>query len=231
MKISHKDIKGLFRNYLKDRFPVSRAKCPLPEDITACLRGNISKKRRNQIIDHIFNCAYCHEEFEFAFKILREEEKFINDLSTIVKEKKRSEEKKYFQFFPFRQSWLYSLILIIAVAMLTLLVKDMTEERRYRGANALSITLVTPDQKVILRNQLKFEWENIQNSDYYILEVFDESLYPIWKSNKITVNSTLLSKEITNRLIKHKTYYWMITAILRDGKSIESRLQDFRISD
>lgn len=231
MKINHKDIKGLLRSYLEDRFPVSRAKCPLPDDITAFLRGKISKKRRNQIIDHIFHCAYCHEEFEFALKIIREEEKFINDLRTIVKEKEISKEKKHLQFFPFRPSWLHSLILITVVAMLTLLVKNITEERKYRGADTLSIALVTPNQKVTLRNQLKFEWVDIQNSDYYILEVFDESLYPIWKSNKITVNSTQLSKEITNRFLKHKTYYWMITAILRDGKIIESRLQDFRISD
>lgn len=231
MKINHKDIKGLFKSYLEDRLPVSRAKCPLPDDITACIRGESTKKRRNQIIDHVLHCAYCHEEFEFALGIIRGEEKFIKDLGSIVQEKKKSRKKEYLQFFPFRPSWLHSLILITVVVMLTLLVKDMTEERKYRGSETLSITLITPNKKATLRYQLKFEWEDIQNSDYYILEVFDESLYPIWKSDKITVNYTLLSQEITNRFLIHKTYYWMITAFLTDGKTIESKLQDFRISD
>ena len=75
MKISHKDLKGLYRSYLEDRLPVSRAKCPSPQDFTAGLRGESSKNRRNQIIDHIFQCTYCHEEFEFILKTIREEKK------------------------------------------------------------------------------------------------------------------------------------------------------------
>ena len=115
--------------------------------------------------------------------------------------------------------------------MISFLVKNISEERKYRGAESRSVMLITPNKKTTLKTQLEFEWEHVQNSDYFILEIFDESLYPIWNSDKITVNHTLLSEEITNRLLKQKTYYWMVTAFLSDGKTIESRLQGLVISD
>jgi len=231
MKISHRDLKELYRDYLEDKPPVSRAKCPSPQDITACLRGERSKNRRNRIIDHIFQCAYCHEEFEFALEIIREEEKFIHDLSTIIKENNHGKKNKFFQLYPFRPAWIYGFIFIIGVVLISLFVHNISEERKYRGAEPQSVTLITPNKKTILKTQLEFEWKHVQNSDYFILEIFDESLYPIWKSDKITINHTLLSDEITNRLLIQKTYYWMVTAFLSDGKTIESRLQDFVISD
>ena len=231
MKISHKDLKELYRGYLEDERPVSRAKCPLPEDITACLRGEISKKRRHDIVDHILRCVYCHEEFEFALETIREESKFIHDLNRLIQEKKFEKKYRFFQFFPFRPSWLYSLVLIIGVSLITLLVINITEEYKYRSAESPSVILTAPINNVTPKTQLKFEWKEIQNSEYYILEIFNESLYPTWKSGKITLNYTLLPEEITNRFLKNKTYYWMITAYLIDGKTIESRLQDFIISD
>jgi hypothetical protein len=231
MKISHKDLKELYRSYLEDELPVSRDKCPLPEDIAAWLRGEISKKRRHQIIDHIFHCVYCHEEFEFALETIREEKKFIHDVDTIFQEIKHKKENKFFQFFPFRLSWLYSLILITGVVLITLLVKNITQEHKYRGSESNSVILISPNKNAILKAQLRFEWKDIQNADYYILEIFDESLYPAWESDKIIVNNTLIPEEIINKFVKKKSYYWMVTAVLSDGKTFESRLQNFIISD
>jgi hypothetical protein len=231
MKISHKDLKELYKSYLEDKIPGSRAKCPLPEGITACLRGESSKKRKNQIIDHIFHCVYCNEEFEFALETIREERKFIQNLDAIMQKKKNKKEYNFFQFFLFRPTWLNSLILIIGIVLVTLLVKNIAEDHKFRGAESKSVMLIAPNKKTTLQAQIEFEWKDVQNSDYYILEIFDESLFPIWKSSEITANHTLLPKEISNRFFEHKTYYWMVTAYLSDGKTIESRLLDFVISD
>lgn len=231
MKISHNNLTRLYRSYLEDKIPISRAKCPSPQDITAFLRGECSKNRRNQIIDHIFQCAYCHQEFEFALLTIREEGKFMHELSTLIYEKRHRKKKNSLGLFSFRFSWLYSLIFIAAVVLITLLVKNVSEEHKYRGNESSSIALITPNSKTKLDKNLKFEWQHFQNTDYYILEIFDETLYPIWKSDKIVLNQILLSKTIRDRLLKQKTYYWMVTAFLSDGKIIESPLQDFMISD
>jgi hypothetical protein len=231
MKISRKNLLELYMDYLEDKPPVSRSKCPSPRDITVCLRGGSSKSKRNQIIDHIFQCVYCQEEFELILEILREEKRFINDLSTIIQEKTQRKENKFFKFHTFRPAWIYGFVFVIGAVLISLFVHNISEERKYRGTETHSVTLITPNKYAILKKHLKFEWKHVQNSDYYILEIFDDSLYPIWTSEKITVNHTSLSKEITNRLLKQKTYYWMVTAFLSDGKTIESRLQGLVISD
>jgi hypothetical protein len=231
MKINRKDLKELYRDYLEDNPPVSRAKCPSPQDITACIRGKGSKKTRAQIIDHIFQCGYCREEFHFILETIREEKNFIHDLSTIIQERGLRKKDKINPLFPLRLSWLYSLILMIGLVMITFLVKNISEERKYRGGNSQLLMLISPKKNTSLGKQLKFEWRPVQKSDYYILEIFDEALYPIWNSDKITVNHTLLPEKITNTLKEQKTHYWMVTAFLSDGKTIESRLQKFTISD
>jgi len=147
MKISHKDLKELYMDYLEDKPNVSRAKCPSPLDLTACLRGESTKKRRNQIIDHVFQCTYCHEEFEFALGIIREEKKFIHDLSTIIKEKNHRKENKFFQFHSFRPAWIYGFIFIIGVVLISLFVHNISEERKYRGTESQAVTLITPIEK------------------------------------------------------------------------------------
>ena len=128
MKINHKDIKELYISYLDYRPPISRSECPSPQDITACLRGKRSRKRRNQIIDHVFQCVYCHKEFEFALQTIREEGILIHDLDKIIQENRPSKKKKTYVFLPLRLSWLYSLILITAVVMITLLIKNFSGE-------------------------------------------------------------------------------------------------------
>ena len=231
MKINRKDLKELYMDYLEDKPSVPRTKCPSPQDITACLRGGSSVNKRNRIIDHVFQCAFCHKEFELILELVREEKKLIHDLNTIIQEKKQRRAKKSFRFLTFRPVWIYGFIFVIGVVLISMLVHNISEERKYRSAESHSVTLITPNKKVTLEEQLEFGWNHVQNSDYYILEIFDESLSPIWESDHITVNHASISETITNKLLKQKRYYWMVTAFLSDGKTIESRLQNFVISD
>jgi hypothetical protein len=231
MKINRKDLKELYMDYLEDKSPVSKVKCPSSQDIAACLRGERSRNKKNQIIDHIFQCDYCHEEFELILESIREEKKFIHYLNTIIKEKKQRKWKKSYKLHKFRPAWIYGFIFVVGVILISVFVYNISEERQYRGAESHSVTLIAPNKKVSLEKQLEFKWNHVQNSDYYILEIFDESLYPIWESDKIKRDHTSLSEEITVKFLKQKTYYWMVTAFLSDGKTIESRLQDFAISD
>ena len=77
------------------------------------------------------------------------------------------------------------------------------------------------------KSLLKFRWVEIKDSDYYIVELYDETLLPIWRSEKIFNNEIDLPKQILDRLVKNKKYFWMLTAYFPDGKKIESRLEYF----
>lgn len=232
MKINHKDLKRLYRNYLDDIQPISRANCPSPKDILDCLRNKYSKKKKNLILEHIVQCSYCYEEFKFVQETVRAEEKFIIDLQGLCPEKKqRRKNKFYLQAISFRPVWIYGLILITGAVLVSLLVRNISEEQKYRGNETHAVTLISPTAKTEQKAQLEFKWKDVHKSEYFILEIFDETLYPVWTSDRIKENQVILSKETTDILSKQKPYYWMVTAHLSDGKTIESRLQGFFVSD
>jgi hypothetical protein len=232
MKIKHNSLKKLYKGYLEDQFLGSRDKCPSPQDFIAHLRDACSKKKKNQIIDHVTQCPECLEELKFVLKTIREEEKFISDLKDLIPENKQSKKNKYYpQLISFRPLWIYGLIIISGAVLISHLVRNISQQEKYRGNVARSVTLISPTHKTEQKTQMGFKWEDVQESDYFILEIFDESLYPVWTSDKIKENYARLSEEITGILIKDKIYYWMVTAFLSDGKTIESRLQEFFISD
>jgi hypothetical protein len=224
-------LKELYKAYAEDTASVSRAKCPSPHIITACIRGDLSRKKRNQIIDHVFQCALCHEEFALILEILREEKKFIDDLSPIIQEKKQAKEKKFLRFPSLRPAWIYGFVFVSGAVLISIFIHNISEEYKYRGTDSHTFNLITPNKKVNLEKQLEFEWNQVNSADYYILEIFDESLSPIWESGHIKGNRLALSREFTKRLFIQKTYYWMVTAFLSDGKATESHLQNFVIVD
>jgi len=232
MKIKHNSLKKLYKNYLEDRSHGSRDRCPSPQDFIVYLRDECSKKQKNQIIDHITQCPECLEELNFALKTIREEKKLMSDLKDLIPENKQNNKNKFYpQLISFRPVWIYALIIITGVVLISYLVRNNSEQEKYRGNEAQSLKLISPTHKNEQKTQMGFEWEDVHDSDYFILEIFDESLYPVWTSDKIKENHATLSDEITAMLIKEKPYYWMVTAFLSDGKTIESQLQEFYISE
>ncbi|UCC40681.1 MAG: hypothetical protein JSV96_04340, partial [Candidatus Aminicenantes bacterium] len=105
------------------------------------------------------------------------------------------------------------------------------EKREYRGTNSKQIHLIEPINKKCSKSSLIFKWNFVKNSEYYVLELFDDTLYPVWKSQKIFKAQATLPLEISNRLKKDKAYFWMVIAFLNHGKKIESRLEKFTLTD
>lgn len=232
MKINHKELERLYKDFLEDIQPITRSECPLPQDFIDYVRNECSTKKKNLIIDHVAQCIYCFEEFKFVLEIVREEEKFINDLQDLIPKRKQRVKNKFRLYtISFRPIWIYGLIFIMGAVLISLLVRNISKEQKYRGNETHEVTLISPKVTTEQKTRLEFKWKEVNKSDYFILEIFDEALHPVWISDKIKVNQITLSEEISDMLSKHKTYYWMVTAYLSDAKTIESRLQEFSISD
>ncbi|MCK4264030.1 MAG: hypothetical protein KAX27_03720, partial [Candidatus Aminicenantes bacterium] len=105
------------------------------------------------------------------------------------------------------------------------------EKREYRGANQAKIILIEPINKKYSKFLLTFKWKKIENSDYYILEIFDKTLYPVWESKKIFKTRVVLPDEISSKLIKNNRYFWMVTAFLSDGSKTESIIKEFKVTE
>jgi hypothetical protein len=78
-------------------------------------------------------------------------------------------------------------------------------------------------------SKLVFRWNDILGTDHYILEIFDDTLLPFWKSPEIRENVFYPPQYLLIKFEKNKRYFWMVTAFDEKGKGIESRLEDFMI--
>jgi transposase-like protein len=244
MKIKNKDLIKLYKVHIMENIPHSRKSCPPSKEIISFFKSKTSEKQKSRIIDHITKCSSCAKEFEFMLQTRREEGKLIEGIDKLLQSeeniaaiKKRGGKKINYlnerrkSFFP-RLSWKYAFMLAgVAIIISTFLVFQNIGKREYRGPDYSQVRLIEPINGKYSKSLLVFKWNEFKNSEYYIIELFDEGLYQIWKSSKIYKNQATLPAEIAKRLNINKTHFWMVTAFLPDGRKIESEIEEFSLID
>jgi hypothetical protein len=231
MKIDHEEMKKLYEVYIAEKTSQKRKDCPSPELIFSLFQPNTSESIRNEILAHVLKCSHCTKDFQFILSTLREEKIFINDLEGVLKSARKVHKKEQgSKSFLFRLSWKYAFFLIGAVIIAVVFMLNLPNEHVYRGTNHKSIRLISPLDQYNLKSNLLFEWAMVEDADYFILEIFDESLYPIWKSEKITANRRNLPSYALAKLNPNNVYYWVVTAFMPNDRILESQLQKFELS-
>jgi len=244
IKIRNKELRNLYKAYIMENAPPSRKNCPPVKKIINSFESKIHEKQKTKIINHIANCFYCSQEFEFILETLRYEKRLNKEIYNILEfrsdrtyikkriEKYISHLKKIQKIFFPKFIWRYALLLLgIVIITSSIIIFQVSEKREYRGTNLQKINLIEPINGKYSKFFLPFKWNEYNDSYYYILELFDETLFPIWKSDKILSNHIVLPYKIAKKLGKNKTYYWMITAFLLDGEKIESDIKEFTVKD
>lgn len=243
MKINNKDLKDLYKAYIMENAPLSRKNCPQTKEIINLFRSKLSEKQKSKTIDHITNCYFCSQEFEFILQTLRQEKKLRDEIRRLLLSKKEAPlnkqgsekkindlRKKLIPFFP-RLSWKYASlfmgITVIISVLFALIIFYTHEKKDFRGQYLTPIKLIEPVKGKYQKSLLEFRWEEIKGVEYYILELFDETLLPIWKSKKIFNSHIVLPKKTGDSLAENKLYFWMLTAYFPDGRKIESRIENF----
>ena len=231
MKIDHEEMKTLYEVYIAEKTPQKGKDCPSPEMIFSLFHPNTTESIRNETLAHVLECSHCTKGFQLILSTLREEKKFINDIEAVFKPgKKEYKKKKRSKSFLFRISWKYAFFLIGAAIIAVVFMLNISNIHVYRGTNHKSISLISPLDQHYLKSNLLFEWETVENANCFIIEIFDESLYPIWKSEKITGNRMNLPRDALAKLDSSKMYYWLVTAFMPNDLILESQLQKFEIS-
>ena len=231
IKIDHEEMKKLYEAHIAEKSPQKGIDCPSPELISSLLKPNTSESIGNETLAHVLTCSHCTKEFQLILSTLRVEKKFLNEIEEVFKptEKDHKKEKGTKSFF-FRLSWKYAFFLIGAAIIAVVFMLKITNIQMYRGTNHKSIRLVSPLDQHYKKSNILFEWEMVEHADSFIIEIFDESLYPIWKSEKITGNRMNLPSDALAQLDSSRTYYWVVSAFMPNNRIIESQLQKFEIS-
>jgi len=240
LKINLKELQTIYNASISDKIPISRKNCPPLRKIISFFKKRTSEKQKTKLIDHVTNCYFCAREFQLILNILRNEKKFKSELETLLFPKNsnlsmntqikgrtfrlREKEKPLILIFNWRYLFLFIGTVIIILSVIFF--KNQTN-KEIRGIDSQRIHLLEPLNGKYSKSQLVFKWNEFKGSNYYVLEIFDETLLLIWKSNKIITNSNFLPDKIVQNLKTNKTYFWMVTAFLPNGRKIESNLQKF----
>lgn len=217
MRIDDDQLKELFRGYAASRRPSTRSGCPSPEAIASSFEPSASVRKKKRIIDHISGCSFCHEEFMMLFEIQKSEPDELGALS-----QGRSGRPPLWQF----ACVLLGLGLVMTSFFVSVHQKDLSTIERSAEAG---LTLLDPKADQSVSGPLVFRWRGRSASDYYILELFDDALLPIWTSDRVPEFQTALPPEIRATLRPGRSYFWMVTAYLQGAKTEESQLGRFII--
>lgn len=244
MKIDDNSLKAYYQAHVGAKKPLPGTACPSTEKLLGLLRSQLSRREATGIVDHISACSDCATEFQFLSEVLREESALIRDIGEWLAKRREAEresprDQRIFSFrrslkvFSPRLSWravsFLAGVAVVAVAVLSFLVFRAPDEFRSDGRER--ITLLQPVEKSMAKPHLHFKWQDVKEAEYYILEVYDETLLPVWKSERIAENSAVLPDAVVQKLPSERSYFWMVTAYFAGSEKITSPLEKFTLKE
>jgi hypothetical protein len=208
--------------------PTTRKECPTPKQLMRLFRTKKTEKEKTRLINHISACYYCASEFELILKALRYEGDIKQAVHKLIPTKKA--EPKYFKI-SWRFASLISGVSLFCILTILIFISASQKSFKYRTPIRNQIGHLLPQKRIIPKSNMFFQWENVEDSEYYTFELYDVTLYQIWSSKKIFQNYYSLSKEISSRLTTNKTYFWMVSAYCQNGRKIESQLKEIQFTE
>lgn len=230
MKIDNKEIKKKYNEYLHRNNNEIHNNCPsINEIINIFLMSRFSIKRK-RLIKHIINCPQCIQVTKFLINIFKETDKISTNAYEIYKLRKINPANKNFRQISLFNSLKFSFPILAILAVL-ILVFFFIQNRSssFRGSKFHQVFLISPINNTYKEKFPIFNWEASFKSDYFIIEIYDESLNLVWRSEKIFTTQYNLPQKIIVNLEKNKTYFWSVTAFLYDSKKIDSELGRFKL--
>ena len=227
MKTNEAELKKAFRTYIRSSPKAPTGHCPSSEAIWRSFSGKASRKHKAQIVDHITTCMDCHKEFEAFLEIFRAEEKLARDVQPQFHISPSPISNQAFWRYA---AALFTIIVVVSAAVFTvkwLSPRQPTERGRLSG----QLHLLTPDQELSFQKPLVFKWEPAPDTEYYVIEIFDESLLPFWSSGPLAVTQCELPSLVKDKMVKGGSYFWMLSATQKDGRKMESSVERFTLLD
>lgn len=119
------------------------------------------------------------------------------------------------------------LLLIVTSALFLVRRRDFF--RGHPEGNA-PFSLTYPLSSHSITKPLVFRWEGYSVASGYILELFDESLLPVWKSATTGSTQIAVPNGVEIGLEAGKTFFWTVTAYSGDDKIAESAFARFTVT-
>jgi hypothetical protein len=212
--------------------PPDCSQCPSPETLARSFEPGASKRIKRRIVDHLSKCAHCQEEFKFYHELqsfhqgtsLEEKSDPRPDTTERPRPDGRSISRPVWSYV----SLFLGLALISSVVLVLFQSTDLSELEREEEP---AIILDYPQHSHNISDDLFFRWEELPSAQRYVIELFDDSLLPVWTSPSIQGHQVLLPSQMRSLLKAGRSYYWMVTAFSGPEKVAESKLTLFVIQE
>jgi len=227
MKIDNRTLVNLYREYIELNAASPRNDCPSSENLANSFMPSTSLREKKRIADHISHCRSCRN----AFMILLQLHQYDALMAFDQEDGERKGHpniliSKLINISPFsRVSSVFIGLFLIATSAL-LIIQNDDVSRSSRSGNA-GINMTYPVTTHPKAEKLIFRWKRQLESGYYVLELFDEALLPIWTSQKTDALQAQLPDDVYSSLQIGKSYFWMVTGFSEDQKVDESPLARF----
>ena len=228
MNLRDEELRALFRSYITMRISGNREGCPSPETLLSFFVSRSRTRKKLKIVDHLTNCSACAREFELLLEIQRYQDQLVPQV------REATDSGRFFgtplgTLRTIGHSWKISPIVAGAILVIASLIIVIRESGRPVGVRATSssIVLVQPDTIHPASFPLIFIWKEVQGAEAYILELYDDTLLPVWKSREFPSPPVTMPEDLARRLRLNKPYFWMITAYQNREKLAESELSRF----
>jgi hypothetical protein len=126
-------------------------------------------------------------------------------------------------------AWQYTCVLVglgLAISSFFIVIQHKHSSEVQRS-NETKILLLVPRASQVITAPPIFRWRGSPVADYYVLELFDEAMLPIWTSERIRGIQAPLPHDVFSGLHPGKSYYWMVTGFSLDFGVEESALSQF----
>jgi hypothetical protein len=230
MKYDDDHLRAAFLAGTATQRPRDRQDCPTLESLATSFEPGASKRKKRQIIDHLSKCSFCQEEFEFYHEL----QQFHYELQIENEEDDHAEASgscpkgSHSHIRPLLSYVSLFLGFIIISSVLILLFKNVNIFEIERSKPS-AVILAYPTSSHHMIEELIFKWKDYPSAQYYVLELFNDSLEPLWTSSPIQGLLIRLPHEMGDEIKPGSHYYWMITAYSGPSKIGESKLTQFVI--
>lgn len=235
MKIDNRGLRRIYQAYVAGKRRESRESCPSLDSLRRSFDTASTQNEKDTIIDHLSQCSFCAQEFDFLRKLSSWEWELTKELDYARGSQhghRFNLRKAVSTVSPYFEKK-YAVILLLVICMITgiLIFRRELIRDNGRGKTPPPLELIQPLGRVPVASPLIFKWEHLPSPAAYIIELYDEALNLIWESPKITVKTSTLPASIMGRLAQNRTYYWAVTAYDQNGNKRESELRSFFVTD
>ncbi|HOW85206.1 MAG TPA: hypothetical protein P5119_08845 [Candidatus Aminicenantes bacterium] len=229
------DLAGLMEAYqahLEDQERGACSGCPAPEGLVRLLERQAGRKERKMILDHVAGCVDCALLLKSALRLSGEIDRVLgrDGALRIAPREGAAAGTGGPRFLLGRRAAFGALAGALGLAIVTYSVIRLAEKPVVRGAAGPQVRLISPVKGAsVPAGEIEFLWETVPQAARYSLEIFNGSLERLWRSGPLTEVRLPLPEDARGAIRPGESYFWRVTAVLKDGQELASKLAEFSV--